>query len=163
MDLKLSIDGAGFRRAVDGFGQLEPRLRKNVVAAANREAMRYYLARAKAAAPVRVPKTPGAQFVRHKFKSGGYGPARAPGFLQREFKVRARRTGRKANKVSHILHKNRARHLQFVVQGLGGRGHGSTPNPFLGRVFQSGQREVVNRWAVQFVKGYRREVKKLHG
>lgn len=159
----MRIEGEGFRKAVDGFQKLPDRIARNVLGAANREAMRLFLARAQTSAPVRKPKTSGAVIVRTTFKGGRRGGPRAPGYLKRQLKFRARRGTRRQGKVSHVLHKGRASYLQFVAQGRGGRGQGSTPNTFLAHVYRSNRSEAVNRWAVEFVRRYRREVQRLHG
>lgn len=155
MEIKLKADG--FDRALANLSQLTPRLQRNVIAASNRAAMRVYLNAAIPAAPVRAPKTPGSVVF------GLGGKSRVPGYLRRQLKVKAVSKRVSLGAISHVLHKRGAYYLRFVVQGRGGRGHGSTPNPFLQRVYVTHRAAAVARWSAQFVRGFNREVRRLHG
>jgi hypothetical protein len=155
--VEIKLKAEGFDRAVANLSKLTPRLQRNVIAASNRAAMRVYLNAAIPAAPVRKPKTPGSVVF------GLGGKPRVPGYLRRQLKVKAVSKKISLGAISHVLHKRGAYYLRFVVQGRGGRGKGSTPNPFLSRVYTANRSRVVAAWSQEFVKRYEREVRRLHG
>lgn len=154
--MEIKLEAEGFDRAMANLSALTPRLQRNVIRAANRAALRVYLQAAAQAAPVRSPKTSGAVVLDLGSKP------RTPGHLRRQLKVRATRRAQPGT-LSNVLHKGRAYYLRFVVQGRGGRGRGSTRNPFLQRVYVSHRAQAVARWSSEFVRRFDREVKRLHG
>lgn len=152
--MQMRLEAKGFAEAFRRLGELTPRLERNVIAGANRAAMRQWEPIVRAAAPVRRPATPGSTVM------GGRGRARrVPGHLRRSIKFRQVRRSKRPGALAHVLHKGPAFYARFVIQG---KGRVRRRNAYFAAAFLRGRGAATAMWRRQFVKGFNAQVRRLN-
>lgn len=155
MDVR--VEAEGFEQASRALRSLPDKVRRSVLRSAVRVGAKEIADAARAEAPVRKPSTRGSTLKALSRR----GPKHfAPGFLKREIKARARRRGKRPDRVSYIAGRGRAWYAHLVESGKGGRSGRSRPNRFFARAASRSRSPAIQAFARHFVKRFDAAVKK---
>ena len=147
----------GFHEAQALLQGLPAKVRTNVIRHAARKAADVFVPLARGAAPIRSPKTTGATVLDRGTKP------RAPGYLRRQIKRRARKKNLQPFSVGFIVGYGRAYYAPFLITGAGGRRQGSAARDVFGPAYTAGRDQALATFKREFQKRLALEVRKSNG